>query len=185
MATRKSRCNFSAGKVCRRAKACRSGHTGATHTRRRTALKKPMTPARSAFPSAAAATLDEVVENIGPRRRMQRQPAFAHMAVVVAMLRTDQIGIGSDEDAELANRRRALTFPDVEGIGMRGLGAPGRQGHEERRIDAIGAEAGNHLEQVLAILPSAAIADGGVALALVPKDVVRRETGIVQPSDRR
>src|SRR5262245_24602041 len=112
---------------------------------------------------------------------MHRQPALAHMAVVVAVLGTDQIGIGPDKNAELANSRCALPVPDVDGVGVWRLGAASCQGHKEWSIDAIVTEAGNDLEQVLAVLASAGIAVGEVALALVPKDVVRREAGVIQP----
>ena len=67
------------------------------------------------------------------------------MAVVVAVLGTDQIRIGPDKNTELANSCRALPVPDVDGIGVWSLGAPSCQGHKEWSIDAVGTETGNNL----------------------------------------
>ena len=64
----------------------------------------------------------EPFENVGPCGRMQGQSALAHVAGVVAVFLTDQIGIGSDKNAELADSRGALTVPDVDGIGVRSRG---------------------------------------------------------------
>src|SRR5262245_10647654 len=89
---------------------------------------------------------DEFLEDLGPCRCMQRQAALAHVACVVAVLYADQIGIGTREDAELANGCGALPFPDADGIRVGDLPASSGERHKEWSVDATGAEAANDLE---------------------------------------
>src|SRR5262245_52352947 len=123
-------------------------------------MERRSTPLMPAARELAA--LDEFLENIGPCHCMQCQTALAHVTVVVAVLCADQIGIGPHEDAELAVSRIALAVPNVDGIGVLSRAAASSQGHKEGSSDAVGAEAGNDLEQVLAVLASTGIAIEGV-----------------------